>query len=642
MIRKRIKILSICTVIAVVMPLCGWCGNSTVLAAKLSADISGGHTVYNGRVDLGQGSAEITIIGNKGQSLSGKRFEMFQLFHVEKAENSESVNYTFNEKYKLALQNVTWKALSTPENAEQDALQITEYQIIDYIQSLNGGIKADAGKKTEGYYSEFRYFVEDLRDEIKSQGISGEYFYVDSTDTDNAVAVSGLQYGYYVIDEVSGSDADGGDWYAASLCMVDTAAPSASIHIKSDYPDIVKKIKEDDKVDAVGSDGWNDIGDYEIGQTIPYKFESSISNMNGYDTYYYAWHDQMDEALTFQNDKNRIQITVSDGKKAYSLKNDEYNVITDSAYMDPGDTFVIEVEDIKRIADREFDKKDHLGHNDYSGMTVTLTYETVLNDLAADRTGRPGFENNVRLEFSNDADTQGKGETGYTPWDTVVCFTFQLCGSKINETGLPLEGARFRLYSDEACRNEVFVKAKPSESGSYIIINRDSLGGEDHTGGVVPEEAAEMSSSEDGNFTIYGLDQGVYYLKEISAPTGYRQLTEPVVLTVSPQYTSDRNNYIPGEGTSSEVLKELKAEAHIREFYEGLHSVEEVTLNTDTEEGTMDLRVINRTGSRLPTTGSAAMPVLIGGGAILVCGTFFRSIKRGKAGKKQNRKRRAL
>ena len=51
------------------------------------------------------------------------------------------------------------------------------------------------------------------------------------------------------------------------------------------------------------NDGWNDIGDYEIGQTAPYKFESTIPNMNGYDTYYYAWHDKMDEALTSMQTK---------------------------------------------------------------------------------------------------------------------------------------------------------------------------------------------------------------------------------------------------------------------------------------------------------------------------------------------------
>ena len=48
---------------------------------------------------------------------------------------------------------------------------------------------------------------------------------------------------------------------------------------------------------------------------------------------------------------------------------------------------------------------------------MTLTYEATLNDLAANDTGRPGFENDVRLEFSNDADSNNEGgaRTGFTP-----------------------------------------------------------------------------------------------------------------------------------------------------------------------------------------------------------------------------------
>ena len=56
----------------------------------------------------------------------------------------------------------------------------------------------------------------------------------------------------------------------------------------------------------IGNDGWNDIADYEIGQTVPYKYESRVPNINGYDTYYYAWHDCMDEALTFHEDSVAI------------------------------------------------------------------------------------------------------------------------------------------------------------------------------------------------------------------------------------------------------------------------------------------------------------------------------------------------
>ena len=79
------------------------------------------------------------------------------------------------------------------------------------------------------------------------------------------------------------------------------------------------------------------------------------------------------------------------------------------------------------------------------GQKVVLTYEATLNEKAAQDTGRPGFENDVRLEFSNNPDSNGEGSTGYTPWDTVVCFTYKLNGLKTNNHGAKLEGAKFSI-----------------------------------------------------------------------------------------------------------------------------------------------------------------------------------------------------
>ncbi|MFR3347939.1 MAG: hypothetical protein ACLTSC_00830 [Mediterraneibacter faecis] len=31
------------------------------------------------------------------------------------------------------------------------------------------------------------------------------------------------------------------------------------------------------------ADRWNDIGDYEIGQTVPYMYTSNVPDINGYD-----------------------------------------------------------------------------------------------------------------------------------------------------------------------------------------------------------------------------------------------------------------------------------------------------------------------------------------------------------------------
>ena len=103
------------------------------------------------------------------------------------------------------------------------------------------------------------------------------------------------------------------------------------------------------------------------------------------------------------------------------------------------------------------------------------------------------------------------GSTGYTPWDTVVCFTYRLNPLKTNDHDKVLAGAKFRLYSDEACKNEVFVKAG---NDGYIVINRDAVGGTDHTGGNRPTTAVEnVVSDANGTFTIFGLDSGIYYLK---------------------------------------------------------------------------------------------------------------------------------
>ena len=41
------------------------------------------------------------------------------------------------------------------------------------------------------------------------------------------------------------------------------------------------------------------------------------------------------------------------------------------------------------------------------GQSVRLNYNATLNDNASTRTGRAGFENAVRLEYSNNPDSDG-------------------------------------------------------------------------------------------------------------------------------------------------------------------------------------------------------------------------------------------
>ena len=128
---------------------------SPVLAAE-NDDISlmnaGDLVVNKGYLDFGNGTASITIQGNEGQSLAGKRFEVFQLFNAENAADGESINYTFNPKYEDAVKQVVAQKLGKQPG------EVTEYMVMDYIQTLNNNKVegAQADQKEEGTYSAFR------------------------------------------------------------------------------------------------------------------------------------------------------------------------------------------------------------------------------------------------------------------------------------------------------------------------------------------------------------------------------------------------------------------------------------------------------------------------------------------------------
>lgn len=530
-------------------------------------------TTQNGVANFNQGQASIVIKPNKNQSLVSKQFRLYKLFDAKVTSNS--VNYSFNETYKQALQNVVGSKLS------KEASKVSEYEVIDYIQTMTDNS------------NELRLFVEELRDEIVSLNLDGTLINVVDTQSDGSIRFEGLAQGYYLTDEVTNVQ---NQHSAASLIMLETASQSATIQIKSDYPTITKKIKEDDN-----NIGWNDIADFEIGQNVPYKYETYVPDIMAYKSYKMAFHDIMDEALTF--DASSVKITISDASKSYTLTSKEMNISENVN----NESFEVTIDDIKEIVDREFTSGVY-------GQTVTLTYQATLNDKASTRTGRAGFENKVRLEFSNNPDSDGSGSTGLTPWDTVVCFTFKMNGLKIDDENIKLEGAKFRLYRDENCTNEVYLK---QGEGQYIVMNTDHV---DST------KAVEMISNKEGVFNISGLDQGTYYLKETQAPDGYRQLKDPIKIEITPEYCTNRNEYIENQGSSDQVLKNLSANATIKQFYNGSYSESEDSLQTNAQHGSFNLSVVNQEGSSLPITGSNTVIFMLLAG----CGLMILSMKNRK------------
>lgn len=506
-----------------------------------------------GTVQAGGGPASIVLKpSSASQTLQGRRFTLYRLFEAEPAAGGESVVYRFDPKTEAAVKQAVAAGLGIQAGV------VGEQQAVDYVASLSGQDSA------------LRQFLSTVQDHL--QPAQGESFRVDSTAADGSFTIAGLDYGWYMADE-EGTDISGSH-AAASLLMVSTAAPSVQIKVKSDYPQLIKQIEEDD-----GTAGWNDIGDYQYGQAIPYRFETTLPDVTGYETYLMRFHDRMDPALDF--DPSSVAVTMDKDGKQYRLSPQEFT-ITDTPTAD--ETFSVTIPDIKAIADREFGSY---------GQRVELTYSGVFNEGILDRQdqGKQGFENTVRLEFSNDPDSS---QTGFTPWDTVVCYTYRLNAVKHNENDVKLAGAKFRLYLDKDCQTELgFAK-----HGDVYLPAAD---------------AQDIVTDDEGTFRLDGLDQGTYWLREVQAPAGYHKLKDPIEITITPGFVDDRHAYVAG----GQGLTDLTATAGGQD------------LETDPIQTSANLSVLNRTGSVLPSTGSGMTIVLFAAAAGLAVTGLWMGRRRG-------------
>ena len=371
--------------------------------------------VTNGICMLEEGSASIVIQAHDKQPMNGKTFRMYKLFDAENSSDNASTSYALNPVYAYKIKQI----VSTKLNRSVD-----DQDVLDYMRSLNNS----------NNQREYRHFIEQVQNAIMN--LDSYIIHVESTDVNGNIVIDKLAYGFYLIDEVTNVINTHG---ASSLTMVNTASPKVVMQIKSDYPSVEKKVYEDDN-----SIGWNDMGDFEINQDIPFKYVSKLPDMSGNKTYFFEFEDEMDPCLSLRADSVRLKI-----KDQFVVQNKYTYTATDRG-------FKITFTDLKQIP------------NINKGDSIVLSYTAYLNESAVPKISKRGFENKVRVNFSNDPQNESKGQS---PWDCVVCYTYQLNGLKSNEKNVKLKGATFKMYRDAAMRDQ--VKMKKTDSG-YVVTDGQS------------------------------------------------------------------------------------------------------------------------------------------------------------------------
>ena len=354
----------------------------------------------------------------------------------------------------------------------------------------------------------------------------------EKTAETTSVTFTELPLGYYLVGSSVGA-----------LCSLDTTAKEVNIKEKNGVPSVEKKVQEDSK--AGKTDAYGSSNTADIGQTV--NFQTTITAQAGAQNY--VLHDKMDAGLTF--DKNSVKVQKNGGEvepSSYTLEvKDTLSSITDDC------TFEI-------VFTQEF--CDALNAND----TIIVTYSATLNENA--EIGETGNTNEAKLEYGDKNTISSKT---ITKTYKIPVFKYT---RKNDGTNKGLSGAIFTLSKNPKGENPIEL-VKITETGNTYRVAKET-----ETAGIT--KITEVTTPDDGRFTIQGLDADIYYLTETKQPDGYNKLSAPVKI----------------------VIKE-----------DGTITIGDATDTVD------EVGVENKSGSILPSTGGMGTTLFYIFGAILVIGS---------------------
>ncbi|MCX0404776.1 SpaA isopeptide-forming pilin-related protein [Clostridium perfringens] len=148
------------------------------------------------------------------------------------------------------------------------------------------------------------------------------------------------------------------------------------------------------------------------------------------------------------------------------------------------------------------------------------------------------------------------------PWEgNPIKTTVNLAIHKINEKGLPILGANFKLFKEESPKKPI----KFAYNKNLKVYELDPMG----VGKLIP-------SKDGASFKINNLPYGKYILKEVKAPKGYK-LSDDIYITLGFEES----------------------------FYRVGKQGEKIILNKNTETNTYDISVENVPRIILPETGGS-------------------------------------
>ena len=366
----------------------------------------------------------------------------------------------------------------------------------------------------------------------------------------------------------------------------------------------------DDQNDSDSTDSYSakESADYDIGDDIPYTLTFTLpADYANYKKYTVSFVDDMSAGLTYNNDAKiwygEVTGEGTDISSNFAVDNNET-----SAYTTPsaGKVYKYTIDDLKTGTEAQKAMT--------AGQTITIKYTAKLNANAV--VGSAGNPNKYQVIYSRNPNEEGTPETGTTPWDVNIVFTYKTVFNKVDGENKPLTGADFRL--DKFIVNADGADSYNSTKGTWTDVTKLHGEGNDK---VNPTKTTENVTSgettvSNAKFTFAGLDAGVYRLTETTTPDGYNTI-DPIIFTITATHELETDD------------PKLTALTGTDGAQFNMTAVED-TNNKPT--GELDADVKNEKGAQLPSTGGIGTTIFYVAGSIMVLAAAILLITKRRMG----------